>query len=340
MKILIIRFSSIGDIILTTPVVRCIKKQLGAEVHYLVKKSFANVLQNNPYIDKFHFFETWDDTLIKTLKAEKFDKIIDLHKNIRSKRVIVALDVPALSFDKLNVQKWFMTALKINFLPKLHLVDRYFRALEKLGIQNDDKGLDYFVDPENEFRVKSYIREAGLISQSGYIAMAIGSAQRTKVPPLEIYTKIINQLQIPVVLLGGPGDAFFGNQIVGELPQKTIINVAGNFKLGESVAFIKNAQCLITPDTGLMHAGAAVGTPIIVLWGNTIPEFGMHPYFAGNNTEMYFNQEVKDLACRPCSKIGYKHCPKKHFNCMVKQDVVSIIRNTEILISQRQKNLN
>ena len=332
MKLLIIRFSSIGDIILTTPVIRCVKEQLGAEVHFLLKKNFASVLSGNPYIDKKHLYDTADKSLIEVLKAEKFDQIIDLHKNIRSKRLIAALGVKASSFEKLNIQKWLMTSFKIDILPRIHIVDRYFKAVEKLKIINDQRGLDFFVKVEDETSVSKFLSDNGILPNSRYITIAIGSAQKTKVPPLELYSKIIQELDIPVILLGGPGDEFFGNQIKGNTPNKWVINAAGKFTLAESVACIKHSACLITPDTGLMHAGTAVGTPLIVIWGNTIPEFGMYPYFKPDQN-LFFNQEVKGLSCRPCSKIGYKQCPKGHFRCMRDQNIPEIIERVNFFVT-------
>src|SRR4051794_32057109 len=126
MKFLIIRFSSIGDIVLTTPIVRCLKQQLeNVEVHYLVKKSFSTIVENNPYIDKVHVLNDDFKQTIEALKKESFNHIIDLHHNLRTWRVKRALNVRAFSFNKLNYEKWLLTAFKINRLPKVHIVDRY-----------------------------------------------------------------------------------------------------------------------------------------------------------------------------------------------------------------------
>ena len=151
-KVLVIRFSSIGDIVLTTPIVRCIKQQLeGVEVHYLTKDQFKTVLESNPYIDKLICIDKENDIagVMKILKAEGYDYIIDLHKNIRTFRVKMKLKVPSFTFNKLNVEKWLLVKLKINILPKVHIVDRYFKAVKSLGVVNDNKGLDYFIDEKD-----------------------------------------------------------------------------------------------------------------------------------------------------------------------------------------------
>ena len=133
LKILVIRLSSIGDIVLTTPVVRCLKKQLNAEVHFLTKQDFFCLLENNPYIQQLHAIE---DGLEK-LKILGFDWIIDLHHNFRTSKVKKALGVPSKSFYKLNIEKWLLTTFKINRLPNKHVVDRYLETVAHLGVTND-----------------------------------------------------------------------------------------------------------------------------------------------------------------------------------------------------------
>ncbi|MEQ9415680.1 MAG: glycosyl transferase, partial [Cyclobacteriaceae bacterium] len=129
MKILIIRFSSIGDIVLTTPVIRVLKTQVdNAEIHYATKARFAGLLKENPYVDKLHLLDDKLGLLITDLKREKFDHIIDLHNNLRTRIIKFSLGVKSSSFNKLNWEKWLMVNLKINKLPSLHIVDRYLQA--------------------------------------------------------------------------------------------------------------------------------------------------------------------------------------------------------------------
>ena len=140
LKILVIRFSSIGDIVLTTPVIRALKQQLpGARVHFLTKLRFEPVLKSNPYIDKLWLYDQNFNEIIPRLKAERFDYIVDLHKNFRSTYVRLLLGRPSGSFNKLNIRKWLIVNFKWNFLPGIHIVDRYFRAVQKLGVNNDGR---------------------------------------------------------------------------------------------------------------------------------------------------------------------------------------------------------
>src|SRR5690349_8684700 len=147
MKLLIIRFSSIGDIVLTTPVLRCIKQQIpDAEVHYLTKSSFRSVVVHNHYIDKIHFMDNDLKLVINQLKEERFDYVIDLHHNLRTLRVKRALDVPSFSFPKLNIQKWLLVNFKWkSIMPDKSIVERYFETVKELGVKNDGRGLDYFI---------------------------------------------------------------------------------------------------------------------------------------------------------------------------------------------------
>lgn len=308
-KFLIIRFSSIGDIVLTTPVVRCLKNQVeGAEVHYLTKKAFAPILAHNPYIDKLHLLEDSLSETIGKLKQEEFDYIIDLHHNLRTTIVKNKLRLLSFSFRKLNFEKWLMVHLKINRLPDIHIVDRYLETTRLFEINNDYEGLDYFIAPSDEVD----LNDLPQTHQNGYIGFVIGAKHNTKKLPHEKITNIVRKLDLPVILLGGKDDKAEADMIEAECG-KLCYNACGKYNLGQSASLVKQANVIITHDTGLMHIAAAFKQKIISVWGNTIPEFGMYPYQPHPDSKII---ETKGLKCRPCSKIGYQSCPKKHFKCM------------------------
>ncbi len=318
-KILIIRFSSIGDIVLTTPVIRCLKQQLkDVEIHFLTKNAFEPVLRKNPHIDKIYTIENKIDEVIADLKRESFYYIIDLHKNFRSKGVILKLKRSSSSFSKINVKKWLIVNLKINKLPAVHIVDRYFQAVEKLGVKNDGKGLDYFIPKKDEVDLKTLPQ----LFQNGYIGWVIGGKHNTKMYPEEKIIEVCQSINKPVVLLGGNEDSEAAERIVKAVGDR-IYNACGKFNISQSASFVKQADKIITNDTGLMHIAAAFRKEIISLWGNTIPEFGMYPYMPGDENKSHI-LEVKNLSCRPCSKLGYSKCPKKHFDCMNRINVDEI----------------
>jgi ADP-heptose:LPS heptosyltransferase len=333
MKFLIIRFSSIGDIVLTTPVIRCLKKQLvTAEVHYLTKVSFQPILKANPYVDRIHTLKDNLDEVIEELKKEDFDYVIDLHHNLRTWKVKRALKKQAFSFDKLNIGKWLLTNFKIDRLPNRHIVDRYLDTLKEFNVTNDGAGLDYFIPADEELRST----DIPTSHQAGYIGLVIGAAHATKRLPLHKLETICKETHHPLILLGGPEDAETAKKLSAIDPIK-IYNACGQFKLNESAALVRQAKMIVTHDTGLMHIAAAFKRPIISIWGNTVPEFGMYPYY-GDNFLFHYRQgnqrlfgdlpyqimEIKGLSCRPCSKIGYNKCPKGHFKCMEQQPIDKI----------------
>ena len=322
-KILVIRFSSIGDIVLTSPVVRCLKQQINGdlEVHFLTKKQYVSIVEHNPYLSKVYAITKSTNEIINKLKNERFDYVIDLHKNLRSKRVIKKLKCLAFTFDKINVQKWLMTTFKINKLPNIHVVDRYFEAVKILGVKNDGKGLDFFIPKKDEVE----LTELPVSHQNGYIAFAIGAQHATKRLPTDKIISSCQKINQPIILLGGIEDAETAQKIanaVGEL----VYNACGKYNINQSASLVKQCQMLITHDTGLMHIGAALGVKIIAVWGNTIPAFGMYPYYP-HHPEKYVIIENKNLSCRPCSKLGYDQCPKKHFKCMKDIDEMEIVKN-------------
>ncbi|RLD89234.1 MAG: glycosyl transferase [Bacteroidetes bacterium] len=319
-KILLIRFSSIGDIVLTTPVVRTLKKQLHCELHTVVKKKYAFLYRNNPYVDKVFSFDKSEKEILAPLKKEQYDFVIDLQKNLRSLNIKKALNTPAASFPKINIQKWMLVNFKIDRLPKVHIVDRYFKAVEKLGVINDNLGLDFFISPEDEPDVK----KTHPFLAGNYLAIAIGGQHFTKILPAVKVAEIINKVDLPVVLLGGKEDFERGEEVLKLSSGKKVVNACGKYNLNQSASLVKQCSVLITNDTGLMHIGAAFKKPLISVWGNTVPEFGMTPYMPGYESNIFIS-EVKNLSCRPCSKLGYNHCPKKHFKCMMEQDTDGIV---------------
>ncbi|MFC2138212.1 glycosyltransferase family 9 protein [Bacteroidota bacterium] len=308
-KFLIIRFSSIGDIVLTTPVVRCLKQQVeGVEIHYLIKKRFSTLVKNNPYIDKVHEFEGELSKTISNLKKENYHYIIDLHRSLRSKIVKSRLKVLSFSFNKLNFHKWLIVNFKINILPNIHIVDRYLKTVSIFDVNNDNKGLDYFIPEEDEVKLQSL----PIKIENKYIAFSISANHNTKQLPADKIISICEKLPFPVVLLGGEDNNELGSIIQKSVGQN-VYNACGKYNLNQSASLIKQSDMVITHDTGLMHIAAALKKKIISVWGNTIPEFGMQPYLPGDDSKIV---EVNNLKCRPCSKIGHNRCPKKHFKCM------------------------
>jgi ADP-heptose:LPS heptosyltransferase len=311
-KILVIRFSSIGDIVLTTPVVRCLKTQLDAEIHYATKSQYESILENNPYVDRLFLLNESISDLIEELKRENYDVIIDLHNNLRTRFVKLRLGIRSFSFSKLNIEKWLMVNFKINHLPNLHIVDRNLETVKPLGIKNDALGLDYFI-PEKDEMLWEWLP---LSHRPGFVAYAIGGLHETKKLPVQRMIELCAKINRPMVLLGGRQDFENGELVRRAINTKCpgtelIFNTCGKLNLNQSASLLKKALCVFSHDTGLMHIAAAFRKEVFSIWGNTIPEFGMYPY-----RTKYHVLENANLNCRPCSKIGFEKCPKGHFKCM------------------------
>ncbi len=317
-KFLIIRFSSIGDIVLTTPVIRILKKQVeNATIHFITKKAFEPVMRENPFIDRLWLYEDNLEEISDLLKKENFDYIIDLHNNLRSEILKRKLKRPSFAFNKINLEKWLVVNLKINRLPHKHIVDRYLETLKSFEIENDKEGLDYFLS-KKDCLLPSSIEEKMPLK---FISLVAGAQHFTKKAPPAKLAQICNRLKYPIVILGGPADSELAERIIQFSDHEDIINLCGKLSLNQSACVVKRSAVVVSHDTGLMHIASAFKKRIISIWGNTVPEFGMYPYFPGQGSKIF---EVEGLSCRPCSKIGFSSCPKKHFKCMVDQDVNAI----------------
>lgn len=308
MKILVLRFSSIGDIVLTTPVVRCLKQQTGAEVHFLTKTAYEQILLPNPHIDRVFSFQKDVREVLPALQAERYDLVVDLHRNLRSFHVKWSLGRPTRSFDKLNFEKWLLVNTGIDRLPDVHIAERYMQTVRHLGVVYDGQGLDYFIPPEEEVQISGY--STGL-SPGNYVAFVLGATHATKRLPTAKAAKICQQMDQPVVLLGGKAEEEAARAIVGS----KVVNLCGRLTLHQSASVVRQAAAVLTHDTGMMHIAAAFRKPIVSVWGNTIPKFGMYPLYP-TGMDRNSSVEVKGLSCRPCSKIGFDRCPKNHFRCM------------------------
>lgn len=292
--------------------IRCLKTQYpGAEVHFLTKKRNVDLLQANPYIDRIYAFDHSLSDVLGELSAEKYDYIIDLHNNLRSLLVKLRLPSKSYSFNKLNIRKLLYTRFKWNTMPDGHIVDRNLETVGRFRVVNDRKGLDYFIPPEDEFPITDLPQSF----QNGYIALVLAGTYATKRMPESKYRRLITQAGLPFVLLGGKGERTMAANMLG-WNTGNVVDFTGKLRINQSASLVKQARLVISNDTGLMHIAAAFHKKILSVWGNTSPELGMFPYLPGEGSEVL---EVKGLPCRPCSKLGYDECPKKHFRCMYDQ---------------------
>ena len=306
MKILVIRFSSMGDVIYTTPVVRCLKKQVpNAEVHFLTKPAFQYIYNNNPYLDKLLLLKPTLAETIADIKQEKYDCIIDLHNNLRTAIIKLRTGIKSSAYKKYTIRKWLSLKLNLKLVPQTHLVDRYLKTVEFLGVTNDGKPIDYYV---GQYQLDKLLPSS---HQNGFVAFIIGATHFTKRLPNYKIINICKDLELPVVLLGGKDVKANADEIIAALGEK-VYNACGITSLDESVFLVSKAQSVIGFDTGLTHIAEAFSRPIVSVWGGTVPDLlGVQPYMVKDVLVAGI-----DLGCRPCSKFGLEKCPLGHFKCM------------------------
>ena len=320
MRLLFIRFSAIGDIVLASPALRCAKQQIpGVEIHFLTKKSMKAVTESNPYVDQFHYFDKDLSATIQELKACKFDYIIDLHKNLRTLRIRLAVGVPYLSYNKLSVEKFLLTKFQVNRMADRHISMRSVDTLAPLGVSYDGKGLDYFVPSE-------VIQPVFFLE--GYVALVIGASYATKKLPLDSLKVLCSQIPHPIVLVGGKEEVADG-EALALLDPARIVNTCGAYSLHESALIVQKAKVVISHDTGMLYIACAFEKNVIAIWGATSPALQVEPFMPIDSKAQVFQSIVPDLPCQPCSNFGTKTCPKGHFACMKQQDLPEIARQVD-----------
>ena len=307
MKILVIRLSSMGDIIYTTPVVRCLKTQLpNAEVHFLTKAAFKYIYDNNPYVDKLLLLKPTLAETIADIKAEGYDHIIDLHNNLRTALIKLRTGIKSSTYKKQTIRKWLSLKFRLKLVPPTHLVDRYLKAIAFLGVTNDGKPIDYYI--KNQYQLPALLPPS---HQNGYVAFVIGATHFTKRMPNAKIINLCRQLNTPILLLGGNDVKANGHEVAAAIGTN-IYNACGITTLDESVFLVSKAQSIIGFDTGLTHIAEAFDRPIASVWGGTVPDLlGVQPYMVKDVLVAGI-----DISCRPCSKFGLEKCPLGHFKCM------------------------
>jgi ADP-heptose:LPS heptosyltransferase len=288
-RILIIRFSSIGDIVLTTSFLRQLKEQWQGEVelHFLVKKKFVSVLSHNPRIFRIHAFDRSVAECYEELMDVNFDYIFDLQANLRSSLVKRKLKTLSFTVDKRNFAKYLWIKFGIKGLIG-HIVDRYRTTAKLFSIKEDHQGLEYYLSKEDE---------VPLPSQS-FVAVVLGATHPGKRANAEHWINWLRQVNKEVVLLGGEAEIELADEIAKHCQ---VMNWTGKLSLGKSAYVISKSEWVMAGDTGLMHIAAAFKKNILSLWGCTRPSLGMGPWLPGKESVIL---QPLDRSERPCSKLG------------------------------------
>jgi ADP-heptose:LPS heptosyltransferase len=299
--------------------VRCIKKQTNAEIHFLTKTNFNEIVSSNPYIEKVWQLKSSLEELLPALKKENYDLIVDLHNNLRSRLIRWSLfTVPVVSYSKGNLAKWLSVHFKINKFSEKHIAIKYLQSVKKWNITDDGMGLDYFIPEKDKVNIESIVK-----NNRPFIALVIGAAHFTKRVPVEKLKEIISIVlpSYPIVLIGGKAEKETGDALV----QAGVMNTCGQYSINQSASILAQSTIVISPDTGMMHIAAALKKPIRSIWGSTLSEFGFWPFYGEKYPDQNISFEVNGLVCRPCARFGRNECPQGHFDCMTKQKFDGII---------------
>lgn len=309
-KYLLIRLGAIGDIVLATTVIEAIAKaQPEAQIDFVCKARFAELLKGNPHIKNIYSFDEQGRhkslrgllLFIHELSAKKYSFIIDLQNNPRSRMMALCLNADKkIHWPKDTLRRRMLVWGQGRGKPFKTVIQRYLAAVEKAGVK------------QPEARPKLYpVADASLkLPQGEFIVIAPGAHWPTK--RWTGYAELIAKFQISkfkIVIVGDESDKTIADEITATAGAE-IINLCGHLDLAQLAYVLSKAKLLVTNDTGAMHIAEAAGTPVVAIFGPTVRQFGFAPWRPESKVI-----ETK-LDCRPCALHGSKKCPKGHFNCM------------------------
>lgn len=342
LKTVVLRLSSIGDIVLSSPLLRVLRTAVGknARVDFVVRSEFAELVRYNHHLSFVHEYDTSTgyaglQTLARQLREERYDLVIDIHDSIRTKFLRTASrgkDVVVM--DKRKLERWLLVNLKRNaYSDALTVADRYIETVEPYGIRNDGKGLEIFIPDSTLFDISGKMGKLRLNEFEKVVGICPGSKHFTKRWNKEKFAAVAlraaRDRHAKILLFGGPDERedceFVRSEIVRQLSERSVTNFAGELSLLESAAALEFCDAVVTNDSGLMHLAAAKQKKIVAIFGSTVREFGFAPY----GTESIVIEET-GLDCRPCTHIGRANCPKGHFRCM---NDISVDRVSSALVS-------
>lgn len=313
MKILVIRLSSIGDVILTTPVLEELRLKFPrAQLDFVVMDKFKEAIRGNSNINNLIVFEKEKYKGLKgiynfTKTLDKYDLVIDLHSKMRSKWIARFLGSRTLRYKKRAWWKTLLVKLRIiKYSVDASIIRNYFAPLESLGIEYKGEKLEFNFEEKDLEKIKNY---------NNYVVFAPGASKETKKWTSENFAKLAvfvkKEWNKDIILIGGNNEKEELDRI-NNLSGNICINLAGKLNLKESGALLSRGDFLITNDSGPFHIGRGVGILSFVIFGPTDPNM-----FEYNDRAilLYANEP-----CSPCSLHGDKKCPKGHFNCMIKLD--------------------
>ncbi|HUF35752.1 MAG TPA: lipopolysaccharide heptosyltransferase II [Gemmatimonadales bacterium] len=323
--ILVVRFSAIGDILLTTPLLRAIRtRHPGARIAFLTKERFAPLLSDNPNLNEVIGIREEDGigAIARAIRGVRYSHLLDLHGNLRTLGLRAMVRGPWRGFSKRRLERQVLISTKRDlYRSDLPMAERYFEAAADLDVDIDGEPPDFFVSPKAEARAERRLVALGVGPGRALVAIAPGAAHPTKCWPTDGWVRLVRRLLstgAQVAIVGGPEDAEVAKAIVagvrarlGSEEESRVASTAGLLGLQESGAVIMRAAALVSGDTGAMHMATGVGTPVVALFGPTVRQFGFFPYRAKRAAVVEL-----PLDCRPCSAQGGPSCPLGHHRCL------------------------
>jgi lipopolysaccharide heptosyltransferase II len=313
-RILVVRLSSIGDILLVTPLLRALRRaHPAADITFVTKAAFAPLVTENPNVTRVETLAPGESLsqLAGRLRRLAPTHGLDVHGNLRSLALRALVRCRWRGFRKRRLARLALITTKRNLYgTPVPMAERYFEAARDLGVAPDGKPAEFFVGAAAKTSVAAFLQRREPGAGSRMIAFAPGAAHFTKRWPAEYWRELGRTLaaEFRILLVGGPDDRALAEGLAAEIPGA--VSAAGQFGLQETGAALARSAAVVSGDTGVMHMATAVGVPVVALFGPTVRAFGFVPYRA--------RAEVieRDLDCRPCSAQGTAQCPLGHHRCL------------------------
>jgi heptosyltransferase-2 len=328
-KTLFVRFSSVGDLLLTTPALRSLRRRFPeCRIDVLVRSEYAGLLRGNPSCNTILEFPA-GGTLAELLRLRErvrqagYDLIVDLHGSLRSRILCHGLR-NVVRFRKRVIPRWLLLRFKADWYSlwggSPGMAERYLEALRPWGVRDDCGGLEVF--PPAEARAAADELAATVWPsgrEEGMVGIAPSARHATKRWPWEHFAETGAELSRKhrkgVIIFGGAEDRELCGSVsrrIRELhPTVELLDASGRLPLLGTAALMDRCAVVVTNDSGLMHLAAARKRRIVACFGSTVRQFGFYP-----PAELSIVVEEHGLPCRPCTHIGRAECPLGHFRCM------------------------
>jgi lipopolysaccharide heptosyltransferase II len=342
-KILVLRFSSIGDIVLASPLLRVLRARFPkSQIDFVARQEYAELVRSNQNINSIYEFDAKSGfqglrVLGRTIREEHYDLIVDIHNSLRSRYLRSIAGARSVVVNKRLFARMMLVKFKKNLYGDQRSVsDRYIEAVRDLGVTNDGKGLELHIPDQIQFAVNSTIAPLRLNRFEKVIGLCPSARHATKRWPLERYQelgiKAAKNLDAKILVFGGSADLQLCQELSDGIARETgedrITNFCARFSLMETASAMNFCDAIVSNDSGLMHIADAMHKNLVAIFGSTVKEFGFYPEAKGSSV-----MEVHGLGCRPCSHIGRSTCPEGHFKCMKEITIDNVYESMSRLLS-------